>query len=413
MTIPYDAIHALKAEIENNIEAAVNASQADFAATLNTISRQTSPIYDFLNNEELWSDEIDWDIREALCKECFVAVENGLHVFCDALIAKANASDAFMQLLHEHMAHTEQDYRYYLFANMSDENTFSMLLDSLTQQLEVEDHDYRSAWLPTLRSWTQKAEYAERATEFLTSSFQRHFEYAKKARSEKLKSYGFTPSLYHETNNGLVGALAMEFTRYSIPNANDILLDVLKIVSDDDASYGLNCKTGPVAIALSLCGYAGDVSVLESFLESFEWRYEGAQFVMETRYALWMINRDADGAAAFLANPENTKNLSYAACAIADLDAKQYLPLVEQRCADIDKPVAKEAFKETITRLRDQTSAPAPSERMIYLFGETDRTVVLLGGDYSGEFYSRAKAASLGEAIIDFTEEDDDSADIF
>ncbi|MDG9670475.1 hypothetical protein ONV78_22240 [Hahella sp. CR1] len=413
MMIPYDAIHALKGEIESNIEAAVNAFQTDFAATLTTISRQTSPIYDFLNNDELWTDDIDWDIRAELSKECFTAVENGLHAFCDTLIARANASETFMQSLHEHMAETERDYRYYLFANMSDETTFSMLLDKLTQQLEVEDHDYSSGWLPTLHGWGRKAEYAGRVTAFLESSFERHFEYAKRVRSEKLNSYGFTPSLYHETNKGLVGALAMAYTRHHIPNATDILLGVLRKVSDDEASYGLNCKTGPVAIALSLCGYAGDVSVLESFLESFEWRYEGAQFVMETRYALWMIKRDADGAAAFLGNPENTKNLSYAACAIADLDAKQYLPLVEQRFADIDKPVAKEVFKETITRLRDQTSAPAPSDRMIYLFGETDRTEVLLGGDYSGEFYSRAKAASLDSAIIDFTEEDDDSADIF
>lgn len=167
---------------------------------------------------------------------------------------------------------------------------------------------------------------------------------------------------------------------------------------------------GPLAIALAAAGARDGVPAVRGYLDRWESVYPGEPFVMEARYALWLLDGDGAGARAFLEDDAHTKGHGFAVAALADLHDAGAVPVVEARLARITNPVTREVFAEGLARLRAQTAPPAPADRMIRLFGVRTRTEQALGADSDDVFVQRARA-KLGDVELGRVTEVDDAAD--
>ncbi|HWV16745.1 MAG TPA: hypothetical protein VN030_15045 [Cellvibrio sp.] len=198
----------------------------------------------------------------------------------------------------------------------------------------------------------------------------------------------------------LFDAMARAIGNWGDPQFGELLMSEFNfVVQDEDKDeadyiarhYELNQTCGSIALALASLNYAGDISGFDTFLDSFEWRYPGSDFVMQTRYAKWLLNKNPEEAATFLADPENKQGASYAVSAIADLDYKPALALIQQKQSSLRNPITQEVFKEAIARLQQQKAPPSPQERIINLFGRVTPTEMALGAESDNVFLSRAQ----------------------
>lgn len=198
----------------------------------------------------------------------------------------------------------------------------------------------------------------------------------------------------------LYDALARAIGIWGAAKFGDLLMQEFNFVTADDDQealdhitrhYELNLTCGTIATVLAALDYAGDISGFDVFLESFEWRYQGSDFVMQTRYAKWLLSKDGAAALAFLQDSQNTSGASYAVSALADLDYKPALAAIKRRQASLRNPVTKEVFKEAIARLEQQAQAPLSKDRIIALFGRVTATEMALGEDSDNIFLLRAQ----------------------
>lgn len=201
-------------------------------------------------------------------------------------------------------------------------------------------------------------------------------------------------------NNVLFDAMARAIGIWGEAKFGDLLMQEFNFVAADNEQkkldhltrhYELNLTCGTIATVLAALDYAGDISGFDAFLESLEWRYQGSDFVMQTRYAKWLLTKDGADALAFLQDPKNTSGASYAVSALADLDYKPALAAIKQRQASLRNPVSKEVFKEAIARLEQQARAPLSKDRIIALFGRVTTSEMALGEDSDNIFLLRAQ----------------------
>jgi hypothetical protein len=130
---------------------------------------------------------------------------------------------------------------------------------------------------------------------------------------------------------------------------------------------------------------------------------------MQVRYAKWMITKDAQGAFAYLTYETNHEGISYAVCALTDLNFKEAILNLRSHLATIKNPITLEVVKESISRLYLQTQPPSWKDRMIHLFGIMTSTEKALEGDNDNQFAERAVKA-LNNPSIGITYETDQSA---
>ncbi len=212
-------------------------------------------------------------------------------------------------------------------------------------------------------------------------------------------------------------ALVWTIAEFGDPSFIPVLKKEFVFITDDEAEeqdgiprhYELNQAAGSIAIALSALGYDGETAFMEPFLESYEWRYEGEDFVMQTRYGKWMIEGDPGAPLSWLSDEARAKGASWVVCALADLGVSEAVPLLRARLESLKNPVTVEVFKEAITRLEAGTGTPPWSGRMVRLFGMMTPTERALGADGDNVFLSRAVAAS-GRPDLGVVIETDDSA---
>jgi len=216
-------------------------------------------------------------------------------------------------------------------------------------------------------------------------------------------------------NHVLFAALVQAIARFEDPSLAPTLVRELDYVSagrkqvTDGLSrhYELVQVAGTIALALAALDYRGDLAALDRFLASYEWRYPGEDFVMQARYAKWMMTGDPQGALAFVNDAANTKGLAYAACALADLHWAAALEPLRALLPALDSPVAAEAVMEAISRLATQTKPPDRQDRMIWLFGEVTKTEQALGSDSDDRFLLRARQRAQDRELGVIHEVDD------
>jgi hypothetical protein len=182
--------------------------------------------------------------------------------------------------------------------------------------------------------------------------------------------------------------------------------------------YELELTAGPLALAMSAVEYTGATAEIEAFANEKAEDYQGADFVMQCRYALWMLRKDSAAAAAYVADVGNVKGMGWAVAALADLDARDARGVVEARAATLEHPVAKEVFAEALQRMDAQASrqaqvygAPPVSGRMVWMFGRQSSTENALGKESDNVFVQRAIARTRNAELGVVYEADDSAPD--
>lgn len=290
-----------------------------------------------------------------------------------------------------------------LLGRLRDEETFALVQTRVEEQLQVAYYDCRPAWFFALADLAQEPAFAARATATLCGGVEK---LAERARAEEslVNSVGM---------NALAFSLALlpgEASAKALQQAWQLAVGKVKGLK---SHYELKLTLGP--IALGLAAVAPDDHSMEAafaaFLEDFEWRYPGDTFIVQVRYAQWLSRRDGAGALAYLTDPKNTKSLGLVAAALADLHHVAAVPALEALRARLENPVAREAVDEALWRLRTQAAAPAPRDRMIWLFGRSTSTEEALGGDSDNVFLLRARARTRDDELGRVTETDDSAPD--
>ena len=115
---------------------------------------------------------------------------------------------------------------------------------------------------------------------------------------------------------------------------------------------------------------------------------EKESFVNQLRYARWVQERDGAGALAWLATPK--PGAAYAAAALADLRAIEWVPELQRWCEQFEGP-KRAALEHALSLL-----AEPPGERMIWGLD------VWHSGEPAGEFPSIYRTV-LGQTVPDQT----------
>jgi hypothetical protein len=267
---------------------------------------------------------------------------------------------------------------------------FDKALKNAEKELTLQYYDSKPENIYALINHASEPLFRVKIISFIESSFDvlRKVAYDKKTEDDKAWNDGYESSVM--INHVVFGALVR--TAAMIEGKELIPLLYKEFIGIQDAFYELSLENGTLCIALSILGYEGAVNEILNYLDeavSNEYSIDQNQEVLEMFYGYCLIKKDKTRALNYLNNPKRTKNLSLVAAALADLDAKEGLPILKDRLTQLDNPFAKEAFLEAIHRLETQKHAPAPSERMIWMFGKRSRTEMDLGEESDNEFVLR------------------------
>lgn len=269
-----------------------------------------------------------------------------------------------------------------------------------------------------LASYADEPDKRSQIIEFIQKAFDLLKENAKK-----------NSDLVNDIIFGAVGRLTGMIGERSLA---PLIYNEFQFAAGDEQHYELNLEAGTLAIALSLLDYDGDTKAFDEFLTSYEYRYSGEEFVMEVRYAYWMIKKDTSEPVEYLKNPINVvknyfenikvdddyikkygdnykKNLGLVSAVLADLDAKYSLPVLKEILLNIKNPITQEVFNEVITRLQNQVGPPVPENRIIHLFGRYSSTELVLGQNVDNQFVLRARDNKGNNKLGNITESDESS----
>ncbi len=270
-----------------------------------------------------------------------------------------------------------------------DDDSYQLVREMAQRQLEVEYYDTKPAWFFALGALAHRAQFAEDARAFILGAFEYLASRSRDATERKL------------VNAVAFGALAYVAAALPHPSTGPALLHAFRIAAgtaDVNAHYELNVTCGPLAIALASVGHAEALPDIDKFLEDFD-QYEGDAFIVQARYARWLLANDGAAAVAYLRDPEHGKSLGLVAAAIADLDYKPGRDALEERAFTLSNPVAQEAFAEALARLDKQFAPPFRDGRMIWMFGRRSPTEQALGEESDNVFVQRAMARTGDEEL--------------
>ena len=170
------------------------------------------------------------------------------------------------------------------------------------------------------------------------------------------------------------------------------VFEAYKFLSDDDSSYGCSQVSGYIAIYLTSFSEQFDLDVLEKAISVTGKHYQENKFVLQTRYAKWLMEDNHEAALDYFENSKIDDNLEYIIALLADINCKAALPLLIAKLeSTTDDPIRTEVLLEAIERLKSQQRNPEPEERMIWLFESASPTDRALGGENDSVFVERAR----------------------
>ncbi|MDR7212078.1 hypothetical protein [Flavobacterium piscis] len=239
---------------------------------------------------------------------------------------------------------------------------------------------------------------------FLENSFDILRKVACDKKTEKDKIWNYDTLVM--VNHVIFGAIGRTV---GMLNATELAPLLYKeFVDMEDSVYRINYEEkGTLAIALSILGYQGEIKEIQDTLDdavSNEHYILEREDILEMFYAFCILKNDKTRALDYLSNHKRTKNLSLVAAALADLDAKEGLPVLKERLLQLSSPFTKEAFLEAIHRLETQKEAPAPKDRMIWMFGKRSTTEIELGHEPDNAFVLRAIKKNGSEEFEEYYE---------
>ena len=297
-----------------------------------------------------------------------------------------DARAAFLASVREAPWRTE---RVEQLAKFADAETYQLVSEQVSAQLATPYYKTQTSWLFALGGFARGGPFADEARALLLSGFERVVEHAQR-KKELVNSVAF-------------GALAYAAACVPHVETGPVLHRAFRIAAgleDVRAHYELVLTCGPLAVAMSAVDHTAAIADIDAFATEKNELYPGDDFVMQCRYAQWLLAKDDAGAVAYVRDLANTKNLGLAAAALADLDAKHTRDALGARIETIEHPVAKEVFAEALTRLDAQLGPPAVTGRMIWMFGRKSSTEQALGSESDNVFVQRAvartKNAELG-----------------
>jgi hypothetical protein len=267
------------------------------------------------------------------------------------------------------------------------ETVFRAAHDALATEV---DDDFNPYALHGLVILARPGPQRERALDF----FRGAFEETKKAADDDL------------VNDRAFSTIGRCLMALGEPGFAPLLYEAIAFAADPEQDYEMNLAASRMAVCLSAMEYDGPLEALESFCAYLDDTYAGETFTLRAHYALWRMQGDGAGAAAYLADPENTKSLGMAATACADLNHKEALPSLKERLGELTNPVTREVFAEAIARLEEQKAEPAVENRMIWMHGYVSRVEMALGAETDNVFQLRA-SIQTGEPVGRVFEVDD------
>jgi|GEM_PF-5625913 len=364
-------------------------------------------IYDLIAENQLWQncpEDADIDNRSIpSCQLLDSEVQKAQQSLLNAYLNKKYSFDEIKDYI------TDYPVKFHMLAKMKDKEVFQFIFEKAKEQLQLPSYDCCAEWICLLYEFSDKEDYLSEIKVFLENSFEELKRAAVNNPDEKLINQVAYNALCWLTGRvGLeeLGSLLMKAFEFAIKE-EDFESEEIKEIAD---FYELNLTAGTAAVGLSALNFCGDISPLDAFIKDYEWRYEGDQFVMEVKYAKWILTKDTDGALDYLKNPDNKKGLAYAVCALADLGAVASLETIRERMKKIKNPVTLEVFKEAVARL-EKGLKPDQRDRMIWMFGNSTSTEMALGGESSNLFLARAKALNNNSEIGQIFEVDDSDED--
>jgi hypothetical protein len=93
---------------------------------------------------------------------------------------------------------------------------------------------------------------------------------------------------------------------------------------------------------------------------------DGQRFVHQVRHAVWVLAGDGAAAMAWLESGHEHGNI-HAAAALADLDAKTFVPRLQTAAGTLGGSRARRSVEEALRRLETQAGVPAAEARMAWL----------------------------------------------
>lgn len=283
-------------------------------------------------------------------------------------------------------------------AHLGTDQAFAAALEQAGAQLALPSESTDPSWFAALATLVSSPARRRAALELLGPSLRRLLE-------ARLAGGGLV-------NSVALGGLARALLSLEAREHLETLVAAMDFCTGKRCHHEARQEAGWVAMALTAAGDADVARVdaaLSAFLARWAETYDGHRFVMQTRYARWLLAGHGAEARAYLADPGRVRGLAFVAAAVADLDDKQAIPVLEARRPHLHNPVADEAFAEALARLGRQAGPPPASERMMWLFGVRSPMELALGDDSDDQLLARARAR-LGRPDLGYRTETDDTA---
>jgi len=396
-------IEAFAKELKHEVDALREKHGNDPLAQVTEIEKLNKQVRDFEKNPVVWGEPI---IYSEQCQQSKPYRDVMKKAVLDAEKDMPQKAENDRDYTRRILEYSVSGYlpRFSLLSQMKDEDSFEFILDRAKTELTVESHEAKPLWFTLLAGLARLSPaYRGKVTAFVKAAFD-------EIKNQALRRMELLNQISFDSLCRLIGQM-------EVPELSDMLMKEFSFAvhegfEDENMDqianfYELTLTGGTAAIALSALNYGGDQKPFYDFLESYEWRYTGDQFVMEVRYALWILSKDKKDAQDFLSNPENKKGLSYAVTALADLDAKEAQGAIHDRISSIENPVTREVFMEAIERLEKQTQVPDVQDRMIWMFGRMSSTEKALSGENDNIFVIRARETEADEELGTVYEVDD------
>ena len=149
-----------------------------------------------------------------------------------------------------------------------------------------------------------------------------------------------------------------------------------------------------------------NLDIIKKAIEVTGKNYKSNTYVHQTLYAKWVLEKNGKEALEYLQAEENKDWSSLPIIAIADLNYKEALPVLETMITEKQEPVVVEILLEGITRQKNQKTAPDTNDRMIWLNGNVSPNQRALGIESDNVFIKRAQQKQPVDATVYETDED-------
>lgn len=247
--------------------------------------------------------------------------------------------------------------------------------------------------------------YRNQIISFIENSFDTLRKVAQEKQIAEAKIWNYEPSVM--VNHVAFGTIGRTVGILGAKELAPLLHKEFIALEDKNSNYEVPHGGATFCIALSILDYDQDIKEIKDTLDdavSNEYYILEREDILEKFYAFCMLKRDKARALEYLSNEKLTKNLSLVAAALADLNAKEGLPVLKKRLLQLTSPFTKEAFLEAIHRLEIQIAPPAPLDRMIWMFGNRSATEIDLGHETDNLFVLRAIKKNDNKEFEDYYE---------